>query len=155
MISLPVCDIMGEVTEGKGENMANLYELFHALNSGITPGTGEPVDVEELRSDKVREEIIKLAESAGLVMADMRTESPINSDGNEILGSLKVWRRDKAAEFGVPESAVLDDVLLREIAHSVISSDRDLLDKGILPEGKYELFGQEIFEILKVFMRQS
>ena len=45
MISLPVCDIMREVTEGKGEKMANLYELLHALNSGITPGTGEPVDV--------------------------------------------------------------------------------------------------------------
>ena len=88
MISLPVCDIMREVTEGKGEKMANLYELLHALNSGITPGTGEPVDVEELRSDKVREEIIMLAQSAGLVMADMRTESSFNSAGNEILGSL-------------------------------------------------------------------
>ena len=155
MISLPVCDIMREVTEGKGEKMANLYELLHALNSGITPGTGEPVDVEELRSDKVREEIIMLAQSAGLVMADMRTESSFNSAGNEILGSLKVWRRDKASEFGVPETAVLDDVLLREIAHSVISSERDLVDTGILPEGKYELFGQELFDILRVFMRQS
>ena len=66
-----------------------------------------------------------------------------------------MWRRDKASEFGVPETAVLDDVLLREIAHSVISSERDLVDTGILPEGKYELFGQEIFDILRVFMRQS
>lgn len=135
--------------------MSNLYEILHAVNSGIIPGTGETVETEELRSDKVKEEIIRLAKSAGLVMADMKQINLTGKAGDEILGSLKVWRRDKASGFGVPEEAVLDDVILKEIAVSGISSQEELLSTGIMPEGKYDLFGSEIFDILRVFNQDS
>lgn len=128
--------------------MGKISDMFKALNSGMIPGTSEYVDLEELRSEEVREQLIRLCETAGLKMGVAMTSEVDKTVAAKILEGLKEWRKAKAESFGLPEEAILDDVILKEISRDELSKREDLLAHGLLTEGKYEIFGSEIYEVV-------
>lgn len=128
--------------------MGKILDIFKAMNSGMVPGTGEDIDLEELRSDEVREELIKVCEKAGLKMGVVMVSTADKAVSAKVLEGLKEWRKAKAEGFGLPEEAILEDVILKEISRDEISKREDLLAHGLLTEGKYEIFGAEIYEVV-------
>ena len=132
----------------KEKKMSTILDMFKALNSGMIPGTSEYVDLEELRSDEVREELIKVCEKAGLKMGVAMVSTVDKTVSEKVFMGLKEWRRAKAEGFGLPEEAILEDVILKEISRDEIGKREDLLAHGLLTEGKYEIFGSEIYEVV-------
>lgn len=128
--------------------MNNIYEILKAINNGIVPGTGENVNLEDIRTGEVRKELIRLAETAGLVMGEAAASKTEKTVAAKVLDGLKEWRKTKAEGFGLPEEAILEDVLLKDISDAQLEKREDLLAHGLLPEGKYEIFGAEIYEVV-------
>lgn len=132
----------------------SLLKTLSYLMSGIDPLTGELFDKKILSIDGDLSKFIKLLalstqEDIQLIKKPA-AESPTCRNVDRLWKELRKWRLEKAHEIQLPAYCVFTDEELWSIALSNIQTKEELLLKGIRKK-RYDIYGDEIFELLKVF----
>ena len=124
------------------------------IGKGIDPTTGEVYNVLTLQQDAAaRNAILKLY---GIAFPEARIKKPqpankLNRPTDKIFQRLKEWRLNTAAILGLPAYMVFTDEELRNIAGGDVVEQTDLLRCKGVGTRKYDLYGKEIYDILKEY----
>ena len=132
----------------------NITEQLEMIGKGIDPSTGEVYDVRTLQHDAAAQNaILKLY---GIAFPEARIKKPqpankLNRPTDKIFQQLKEWRLNTAAILGLPPYMVFTDEELRNIAGGDVVDQTDLLRCKGVGARKYELYGREVYDILKEY----
>lgn len=80
-----------------------------------------------------------------------RSEADLDETGQQILSALKIWRKDKAAEAGLPEFMVCHNATLTEVAFQKPQNLHDLSAIKGLGDQKISRYGDDLIAILNAF----
>ncbi len=135
-----------------------IAEIIRLIRRGIDPTTGEVFDTSMLSSNpELRNEISKLALTAfnGSRVSKPEPLNALNRDSNMLFDQLKDWRLNTAMELGVPAYVVFTDQELWNIAEGDICSKEELLFVKGISDKRFELYGDELFDIIRDYIEFS
>lgn len=130
-----------------------LLVIIKSLTGGINPVTGELFDKNILTEDlEISKAILILALSTQEHLILSKKSESTNSKHRRsdlIWAKLKAWRLEKAIELKLPAYCVFSDKELWSIAEGDVEIKEDLLFIKGIKKTRYELYGEDIFEIIK------
>ncbi len=91
--------------------------------------------------------VLKSKEKVICKLSEDTEEKIINKD---LFNKLRIWRKDKANAQGIKPYIIFSDSTLMELANKVPQSKEDLLSIRGMGEKKYEKYGEEILELMKI-----
>lgn len=130
-----------------------LFAIIRSLIGAVNPVTGELFDKNILTDDpEISRAILVLALSTQENLILSRKSESTNSKNRRsdlIWAKLKAWRLEKAIELKLPAYCVFSDKELWSIAEGDIEIKEDLLFIKGIKKTRYELYGEDLFEIIK------
>lgn len=80
-----------------------------------------------------------------------RTEAELDETGQQLLSALKIWRKEKAAEAGLPEFMICHNATLMEVAFLRPPNLAALSQIKGLGEQKIARYGDDMIAIINAF----
>lgn len=134
-----------------------IRKYLDSLCKGIEPITGEKFDPNALVQDIIIRS--RLAHLYSLSQTELKQKTTYKEDKEQRIAikrqKLKQWRTLKASERNLPAYCILHDSTINSIAETKINRIEDLLSiKGIGLE-KFNIYGEEIFELCNEITTES
>ncbi len=136
------------------------------LYKGANPNTGEIIIQEELFESESYCNLIymlykqlkragKLQSKSSKRMFKRDSNNLLNRDVNKIFKDLKEWRSEKAQELQWSAFMIFSNAELENIAAGDVCKKEDLLKVRGIAEKRYSDWGDEIFEVLKPYIKED
>lgn len=130
-------------------------EQLEMIAQGTDPMTGEVFDVSDLRNDvRLNNAIRSLAVKAipGAVIPKTASTNALNRPVDTIADRLREWRLNTASIVGLPAYCIFSDKTMYNIAAGDIVKKDDLLRIPGFGPKLYDLYGDEVYDILREFI---
>lgn len=138
--------------------MKQLLDAINLIADGVNPFTGELFDKVALTEN--------LELSLAITRLAIRTQPHLKIDKKlwswpasnpcayDIFNLLKEWRLEQARIVGLPAYMVFSDMELRNISEATIMQKEDLLLVKGIASAKYEVYGDELYELIANFEQE-
>ncbi len=135
--------------------MNRISELLKQIVQHIDPLTGEVLDPAELDDPDVRDAVVDLVFLSGLDPKVKKNPSMnlLNRPSKLIFDDLKAWRLEVARTIDLPAYCVFSDAELMSISEGDVIYKQDLLRVKGISLVRYNLYGDELYEILKGYIQ--
>lgn len=149
------------------EDYTEILDALSLLLNGANPLTGEVINYNELCMDEEYVKLITLLykslsnvkktnrKSGRDRFGKIESVNRFNRNTNKLLTELKAWRTGISMEKHLPAYTVFSDDDLYNIANGDICKKEQLLLIKGMGESKYDQYGDDIFDIIKPFIKDS
>ena len=139
----------------KDSGLLKISEQLNLISQGVNPMTGEIFNLDLIASDPVAyNSVLTLAQFVfpAIQFPKPKPTNSLNRPVDKIFQRLREWRLNMAAIVNLPAYYVFSDEELYAFAGGDITRKEDLLRcKGMGPR-KYELYADDIFQILQEYI---
>lgn len=133
------------------DSYKEIIEILTSIVNGINPVTGEIFDTKELYDNQELHRITGELDNIAAGRKKPESKNRLNRESGKIFEKLKEWRLEKASEKHLPAYYIFKDKELMAIAEGDICKKEDLLLINGVSDYKYELYGDELFNIISLF----